>query len=119
MGWFEKIGLEAPSNEELNKPEPLKAEELEKELQRERQELSEYLAYIYDEARELGTDLDASYEQAGNASYQTVKAELSAHRGKIAMMLDEVDKATTMLKDVEESLEGLAKRGRNDRKIDA
>lgn len=119
MGWFEKVGLHAPSNEELNKPEPSKTEELGRELTRERQELSEYLADIYDEAEELGIDLDASYEKADNESYQIVKAELSAHRAKIAMMLDEVETVTAMLLEVEESLNKVAKRGGKDREIDA
>lgn len=88
MGWFEKINLTAPSQEELNRPE---LNELERELTKERQKASELLAGVYDEASELGIDLDNGYEKADNESYQTIKQNLLERRAQIAMLLEEVE----------------------------
>ena len=91
MGIFEQIGLQPPSNEELSRPKASERAELERELQQERQELSEVLAGIYDEADELGIELDAEYDHAGNISYQAVRERLLSQRARTAIMLEQVE----------------------------
>ncbi len=91
MGWFEKINLNPPSPEELQRPELSEVAKLEKQRNRQRQLLSEGLAEIYDEADELGINLDDGYEEANNESYQKIKGVLIANRADIAMLLETVE----------------------------
>lgn len=91
MGWFEKINLNAPSPEELDGPELSEVAKLEKERNMQRKILSEGLADIYDEADEIGINLDDMYEEAGNKSYQETKAALLEKRAEIAILLESVE----------------------------
>jgi hypothetical protein len=110
MGWFEKIGLTPPTEKEIGDPDREELISLERNLNQERQELSEFLADIYDEADELGIDLDNGYDAAGNESYQIVKQKLLVEqRARIAMALEET----------EETLSALAKLHGRGREVEA
>jgi|GEM_PF-4383339 len=86
------MGLEAPSKKEMERSgEQSEVAELEQEIETERYELSEFLAQIYDEADELGIQLDNAYAGAGDEDYQIVRDVLLDRRARVAMMLEEVE----------------------------